>query len=616
MVEVAPGRTGVGVPVADPPDHQTSGLKSRHRSARGPRLVLAAAAEVLRADRRGTIGAAALQVVGVLAALGTVGAGKLAFDAILEPLDAQLSLAPALLLLALLTALSGSVGALQSQQQRLLSERVSQRIWDRVMARTASVDLIEYERHGFTTQLERVVQNALNRPYQVTTSILGLGGSMLGVGALSAVLLAIEPLLVPILLAAGIPATLLARRASKAEFAFSQRVTTMMWRRSYLKTLLTQRSSAAELRAFGAAGRLLGRHALLNGEFLRALRTQVRVRQMIALVTTLGVGVALGAALLAIVELVRLERIDLAEAGAAAIAVRLLSRQLSGVFGSLAGLIEAVPFLADLEAFVACVPAAAVPIGRARRMTHGIQLRDVRFAYPEQDVAAVDGVDLEIAAGEVVALVGENGSGKTTLAMMVAGLYEPTGGTVVWDGDPAVPMTDIRASVSVIMQDFVQYQMTVSDNITISDPDRTVIDDEVTAAARRAGVLDVIDRLPAGPATMLGRDLDDGTDLSGGQWQRMALARALYRDASLIVLDEPTAALDPRAEHELFQDVRRVLEGRAALLISHRFSSVRLADRIYVLDAGRVLECGTHDELMVLGGRYAELFSLQSAAYR
>lgn len=314
-----------------------------------------------------------------------------------------------------------------------------------------------------------------------------------------------------------------------------------------------------------------------------------------------------------IVELVARGRIELAEAGAAAIAVRLLSAQLNTMFSSVGGLLESAPFLADLDAFVRS-GADPEPAGRRRELRQGIRLRGVHFRYPEQDRPAVDGVDIEVRAGEVVALVGENGSGKTTVAKIVAGLYEPESGTVEWDGDAAAPAADVRASVSVILQDFVQYQMTVRDNIAIAETDAT--GHRVEEAARLAGVAPMVRDLSAGMDTMLGRDLDEGVDLSGGQWQRLALARALYRDTPLVVLDEPSAALDPRAEHELFADVRSVLHGRAALLISHRFSSTRLADRIYVMDGGRVVESGTHDELVARAGQYAELYALQSSTYR
>jgi ATP-binding cassette subfamily B protein len=575
-----------------------------------PRLIAAAAREVRRADPGGTVLATVYQLVGAAAALGVVAAGKLTFDALLTPERATVGLTPALLALALATAVSGSVGPLQTQQHRILGERVSQRVWDRLLDTTARADLVTYESTGFATTLERVRQHALERPFAVTAALLGLTGSLLGVVAMSVVLVSVEPLLVPLLLAAGIPAVLLARWASRTEFAFAHRLTALFRRRHYLRELLTQRPYAAEVRAFDAAGPLRVRHVVLNTEVNVALRRQVRRRQLIAAGTTLGVATALTGALLAIVQLVHSGRIGLAEAGAAAIAVRLLSGQLGVLFGALGGLLESAPFLADLERFVASGPPEG-PGGRKRPLADGVALRGATFAYPGQERPAVDGVDLEIRAGEVVAVVGENGSGKTTLAKIVAGLYEPDAGVRHWDGAD-VPAADVRASVTVIFQDFVRYQMSVRDNIVISGGGGG----SPEAAARSAGLLPTVRALPDGMDTVLGRDLDEGVDLSGGQWQRVALARALYRDTPLIVLDEPAAALDPRAEHELFTNVRATLGGRAALLISHRFSSTRMADRIYVMDAGRVVECGTHDELMAAAGQYAELYRLQSAAYR
>lgn len=575
-----------------------------------PRLIAAAAGEVRRADRAGALLATAYQLLGAVAALGVVAAGKLTFDALLDPAHATAGLTVSLLTLAFATAVSGSIGPLQTQQHRILGERVSQRVWDRLLDTTARADLVTYESTGFATALERVRQNALTRPFAVTAALLGMTGSLLGVAAMSVVLVAVEPLLLPLLLAAGIPAVLLSRWASRSEYAFAHRLTALFRRRHYLQELLTQRPYAAEVRAFDATVPLRVKHDAINAEVNVALRRQIRRRQVIAGLSTLGVALALTGALLAIVQLVRTGRIALAEAGAAAIAVRLLSGQLGTLFGSIGGLLESAPFLADLERFVASGPPVQEK-GRKHALTCRVTLGQARFTYPGGERPAVDGVDIEVNAGEVVAIVGENGSGKTTLAKIVAGLYDPDEGTRRWDGAD-LPARDVRASVTVILQDFVRYQMTVRDNITISDHHRGSLDE----AARQAGVTGFASRLPDGMDTMLGRDLDEGVDLSGGQWQRVALARALYRDTPLIVLDEPAAALDPRAEHELFTNVRATLGGRAALLISHRFSSTRMADRIYVMDAGRVVECGTHDELMTAEGQYAELYRLQSAAYR
>jgi ATP-binding cassette subfamily B protein len=226
-------------------------------------------------------------------------------------------------------------------------------------------------------------------------------------------------------------------------------------------------------------------------------------------------------------------------------------------------------------------------------------------------------VSIELRAGQVVALVGENGSGKTTLAKLLGGLYAPTSGTVRWDAVDAstVDPDALRRLVTVVFQDFARYNFTAADNIGLGDVDRLGDRPGIEAAADRAGADRMVRRLPDGYDSVLGREFDTGQDLSTGQWQRIAIARAFFRDAPVVVLDEPTASLDARAEHELFDRIRRLLRGRTVLLVSHRFSTVRSADRIYVLHRGRVTEEGSHDELMAADGTYAELFRLQAAAF-
>ncbi len=284
---------------------------------------------------------------------------------------------------------------------------------------------------------------------------------------------------------------------------------------------------------------------------------------------------------------------------------------------SVGSLYESTIFIRDYTSFLALEPprraAGAVAPERFERLT----VENVTFTYPDADRPALSDVSLEIGAGEVVALVGENGSGKTTLAKLVAGLYSPEQGHVHWDGRDVGELDpeDVRRRVAVIFQDFARYLLPARENVGLGRHERVEDLDAIVHAAERAGAHGFLSGLPEGYETMLGREFAGGWDLSIGQWQRVALARAFFRDAPFVILDEPTAALDARAEADLFARLRELLEDRSVLLISHRFSSVRTANRIYVLDQGRVVEHGTHQELMALHGLYAELFTLQARQY-
>jgi ATP-binding cassette subfamily B protein len=238
------------------------------------------------------------------------------------------------------------------------------------------------------------------------------------------------------------------------------------------------------------------------------------------------------------------------------------------------------------------------------------------FTYPAGHRPALTGVDIEIGAGEIVALVGENGSGKSTLTKLLAGLYPPKAGALSWNGvDYAeLDITTVREQIAVLFQDYVRFELTLGDNVQFGRWRHAAPDDSaLRRAADAAGAGPVVESMPDGWATRMGPEYGGGRELSGGQWQRLAIARALFRDAPLVILDEPTASLDPRAEAALFRDVRTLFAGRSVVLVSHRFASVRHADRIYVLHDGAVVEVGTHDELVAREGRYAEMFKLQWA---
>lgn len=570
-------------------------------------------ATVYRADRRGTLVAAALQTIGAVSALGLVLASHLAITAVLNDGAEASGLVLPLVILAVTTAVSSAVSVMQSLQQRLLGEQVSQRIWTRLLDSCSSVDLLTYESHEFLNRLERVRSNAVGRPMAVVAGLLGLGGSAIGVLVMGASLVAIAPLMLPVLVLGGVPTILVARRTSALEFGFAHKATVLGQRRGYFKLLLSHRMAAAELRAFDAAGELLRRHADDDAGYLAMLQGHVRTRRRYAFVGMLASVLTLGGALAVVVWLTAVGRLSLPDAGAAAIAARILGGQLGTMFRSFGSLMEASPFLTDLAQFYDDHPPGR-RTGTPRELSSALAIGGIWFSYPGQERPALADVSIVVPAGQVIALVGENGSGKTTLAKIIAGLYEPSAGRLSWDG-VELSLEDRRASSSVLFQDFLRYQMSVVDNVSISDGARPADVERVRTTLARVGIAPAVEALPRGPDTVLGIELAEGADLSGGQWQRLALARALYRDRSLVVLDEPSAALDPRAEHELFTDVRGILDGRAAVLISHRYSSVRLADVIYVMDGGRVVEGGTHEELVALGGRYAELYALQAQAY-
>lgn len=605
----------------DPLDYWLERKTRRRRLGDFPAVAAASLRLVWRAARWKFVAASTLELV-LAALLGAqLAAAKLAIDAVLATQDGPVAVGvilPPLLGIAGVTALMAFVGAVSQQLQRLVSELVLRATWDQVLDVTAEVDLMTYEQPAFYEELHRVELSAVQRPLELARGLVSLIGSVAGVAVLGVVLVGISPFL-PLLLLVGAPALwLLSRRRSRYEYAFVRDQATTHRERNYLRAALSQRQEAKEVRSFGLAGALRERYDSRYSRYIDDLRVlmgrQVRLSLVAAAVST----VVLTATLLLLVWLLATGRADLAEAAVAAVGVRLLSSRVTGLLAGVGQLYESTLFLQDLDTFTSRARpdgagGAAEPVEPLERLT----LSGVTMGYPAGSGPVLRDVDIEVGRGEVVALVGENGSGKTTLAKVVAHLYGPGSGVVRWNGRDTATMDprSVRRQVAVIFQDYAQWELSGHDNIALGEVSRQDDREAVRAAARRAGAQAFLDLLPDGFDTTLSTGYVGGAQLSGGQWQRLALARALYRDASLVVLDEPSAAMDPRAEADLFAHLREIVAGRGVLFVSHRFSTVRSADRIYVLHEGRVVEHGDHDTLMALDGTYAELFRLQAAAY-
>jgi ATP-binding cassette subfamily B protein len=538
-------------------------------------------------------------------------------------------LIPGLGLLLVAMILLGAFGVYASLQQRFLTELVARHTSQRIIDVATAVPLASFEDPQFYDQLTRARTSGLYRPIEVVNGISMLVMSLLASVSIGFALLTMHPLLLFLSVLAGVPLLLATLHISRKAYEFEYVWTHQGRERAYLMDLLTGRGPAKELRIFDATRFLRRRWDELTDERISYLRTFLRERLKVGMAGTIAGAVATALALGGLVWLVVSGRVDVATAVTAGVAMQLLTSRFSAMTRAVGSLVEAGMFLDDYHAFIGLKEptgssessGAAVVKREGRPGFGGLSVENVSFAYPKTDAVVLDGISLEVQPGEVVALVGENGSGKTTLVKLICQLYEPQAGRILWNGADArnLDPVSMRSEITVIFQDFVQYHMTALDNITLGrvrEPGETEdVESLAKEAAMRAGADSFIARLPQGYSTRLGRQFYGGHELSVGQWQRMALARAFFRGGSFLVLDEPTAALDPRAEHELFTQMRALAEGRSVLLISHRFSSVRAADRIYVVERGRIMESGSHEELMAMGGRYAELFQLQAAAY-
>jgi ATP-binding cassette subfamily B protein len=584
-----------------------------------PRLAIAALRLVAAAGRRQLVVMLAMEAAtAVLLGVGVL-LGRDVLQAVLDADHAGSGwrdVLPSLAGLAAVSVATTVASAVARRQDQMLSELVERHAQAGILDVTCSAELAAFDDAGFHDLISRAQRGAF-RAGQVVRGLLGLAQAATGIVAGVVALAVLQPLLLPVCLVAAAPAIWLARRRSRSYYRFAFHMTPRDRERVYLASLLSERDAAKEVRAMDLAGFLRARHDRLYGERIAELDELTRRQLRWALLAGVGGSGVVAGTVAVLVALALGGHLSIAAATAAGGALIVFGQRAAAGGAASQMLLESALFLEDYLTFAAMAPGTAAEAPTPRRAEGPIAADGVWFSYPGSEQPALRGASLRIGPGEVIALVGPNGSGKTTLAKLMAGLYVPERGRVLLHGADTATADRalLRRDVAVVFQDFLRYWLAVRDNIAMGRHERFGDDDWVVLAAQRAGAHDQLAGLPDGYETRLGPVFAGGVDLSVGQWQKIAIARLFFRDAPFVILDEPTAALDARAEHELFSRIEELLEGRAVLLISHRFSTVREADRIYVLDEGEVIEEGSHDELMALGGTYAEMFTLQAAAY-
>ncbi len=502
----------------------------------------------------------------------------------------------------------------------LLADKYTRYVSIRVMEHAAALDLIAYEDPVFYDRLERARVQATDRLGMIQ-SIGRLVQQVVTTISLSISIILFSPWLLLLLVAGVLPAFLGESHFAFLGYAKNFRQTPIKRQLDYLRVLGGSKEAAKELKLFGLRGFLVNRFTRLSDQIYREDVDLARRRSVAGgLLSIIGTAGYYSAYVFAIWETVR-GIISIGSLTFVTGAIQQASSNIQQIFSTVSGIADQALFLTDLIAFFEMEPTIrskpnALPAPRPIR--RGFEFRNVSFRYPGSDRIILNRLNFHFHTGERIALIGENGQGKTTIVKLITRLYDPVEGQILLDGIDLreYDLDDLYREIGVIFQDFMRYEMTAGENIAVGKIEEMDNLRLLQLSAKKSMADEVIGRLGGRYDQMLGRRFDGGVDLSGGEWQKVALARAYLRDAQVLILDEPTAALDARSEFEVFQRFAELTTGKMALFISHRFSTVRMADRIIVLENGSIAEDGNHETLTHLGGRYAEMFELQAASYR
>jgi ATP-binding cassette, subfamily B, bacterial len=519
------------------------------------------------------------------------------------------------------TGLQRALSAYVGYGRNLFVRRVQLEAERRLLAKAAKVDIGHFDNSDWHDRLARAKRDVSWRPGDLTWSVLGLSGNIVTIVLMASLLASLHFLLVVLALAAALASLALERRVTARLYEFFYKETPEEREREYLGDLLVQPRTNKEVRAYVLADYLLGRHRKLSEDLFKQREQMYRSGTRISIVTGLVTGTALALAYVFVAIQGLAGEIN---PGGVVLVIGAFTT-VSGALGQISQTFVAVDqhttFLDDYFSFLAIEPLIRVPhVPRAipSGAVSAIEFDAVTFTYPGGTEPAVDDLSLRISRGELLALVGENGAGKSTLVKLLMRFYDPQKGSVriggvdLRDVDP----DDLRHRIGVLFQDYATYELSIRENVVMGRPDAEVRDERVAQALRDARSEWLVRKMKKGLDSRVGRLFEGGHDLSGGEWQRLALARLMYRAADIWILDEPTSSLDPEAEAGIFAELKANLKGRIGIVISHRFSTVRIADRIAVVADGRVTELGTHEQLLRANGRYAQLFELQAAGYR
>jgi ATP-binding cassette, subfamily B, bacterial len=584
----------------------------------------------------------ALRIARAFVPVATLWVGKLIIDAVIAAAQNQTSPRHVLELVALefgIVAVGEALGR-ASVIEQLLGQLFSNKMSVQLMEHAARLDLQQFEDSAFYDKMERARQGTMNR-VSMYLQTLGMLEGMITLVSLLAALMAQSPWLLLLLTIAVIPGFLGETHFASLNYAIMNQWTQQRRELDYLRYVAASNETAKEVQLFGLAPWLIERFKVLSDLFIELSKRLAVKRATVTLALSIISSIAYYGAYVIVIFRAIAGTITIGTLTFLIAAFQRCRGAMQGLLGGISQIYEQTLYLNDYFEFLATEPSikskpGAIPVPRP--IAQGFVFEKVGFKYPGSDNWALQDVSFSLLPGERIALVGENGAGKTTVTKLLARLYDPTEGRILLDGVDLrdYDLLDVRKAIGVIFQDFVRYDLRMDENIGVGEIEKVREDfdsrwntadspqesdakptpGQIVMAAEKSLASSLLPKLPAQYRQMLGKRFEGGVNLSGGEWQKVALARAYMRDAQVLILDEPTAALDARAEYDVFVRFNELMAGRMAVVISHRFSTVRMADRIVVLRNGTVVENGTHEELLAGKGLYSELFEMQAAGYR